>query len=80
MIEYLPDGEAVLLHAKSGQYFGLDSTGVDMWSALVSSSSVEEAYQILLAQYDVDANRLRADLERLIENLVAHELVKIVDR
>ena len=70
-------GESVLLNLKSEKYFGLDEVGTRMWGALTSSSSIQDAYETLLAEYDVEAERLRHDLSDLIEKLVEHELIEV---
>ena len=76
-VEHLPDGEAVLLNRSSERYFGLDEVGVQMWLALTSSPSIEDAYLELLASYEAKPDQLRADLERLVAELVSHELLEI---
>jgi hypothetical protein len=75
-VEYLPDGEAVLLHRGSEQYFGLDEMGVQVFLAVTSHPSVEDAYQELLTAYEVEPDELRRDIERLITDLVSHELLE----
>ena len=77
LIEYLPDGEAVLLNTRTERYFGLDSMGVQIWSTLVSSPTIGEAYESLLDEYDVEAVRLRADLENFVEDLVSNGLLEV---
>jgi len=47
-----------------------------MWEALTKANTVEAAYQELLATYDVDKQRLRQDLEKLIERLVENGLLE----
>lgn len=73
------EGESVLLNLNSECYFGLDEVGTDMWRALTTSESVEAAHQKLLAQYEVDTERLRQDLNELIEKLVEQGLIEIRD-
>lgn len=72
-------GESVLLNLNTESYFGLDEVGTDMWRALTTSDSVEAAYQMLLTQYDVEPERLRQDLNELIEKLVEQGLIEIRD-
>ena len=69
--------ESVILNLNSERYFGLDNVGTRMLSVLNSSESIEAAYQLLLAEYDVDPEVLRQDLTALIENLVQQGLVTI---
>ena len=73
------DGEAVLLNLKSECYFGLDVVGMRMWQVLTEMDSVKAAYETLLAEFDVEPERLRQDLEELIQQLVEHGLVATPD-
>ena len=70
-------GESVLLNLKSEKYFGLDEVGTRMWGAITSSGSIQEAYETLLAEYDVEAERLRHDLSDLIEKLAEQGLIEV---
>ncbi len=70
-------GESVLLNLKNERYFGLDDVGTQMWKALVASDSIQAAYERLLAEYDVEANRLRQDLDDLIQKLLEQGLVEV---
>lgn len=68
--------ESVLLNLEKESYFGLDPVGTRMWQALTKAATVEDAYQELLAGYEVDADRLRQDLAGLIEKLVENGLLE----
>jgi len=70
-------GESVLLNVQSGRYFGLDEVGTRMWAALTAAESLQAARDALLAEYDVDAERLEQDLRGLVERLVEHGLVEV---
>ncbi len=69
-------GESVLLNVQKECYFGLDPVGTRMWEALTKGNTVEAAYEELLRTYDVDAERLRRDLEGLIEKLIENGLLE----
>ena len=71
------EGESVLLNLKSESYFGLDEVGTRMWAVLSRSESIQQAYEALLAEYDVDPDVLRRDLLHLIDELIEHGLVEI---
>jgi Coenzyme PQQ synthesis protein D (PqqD) len=73
------DGEGVLLNLKSESYFGLDEVGMRMWQVLTEKDSVKAAYETLLAEYDVEPDKLQKDLEELIDQLVEHGLVATTD-
>lgn len=71
------DGEAVILNLETESYLGLDAVGTRMWNVLTAQPSIEAAYQVLLAEYDVAPETLRADLERLIGEMLEHKLVNL---
>lgn len=71
------EGESVLLNLDSECYFGLDTVGTHFWTTLCESASIGAAYDTLLATYEVEAERLRHDLEHLIDALTQNGLVDI---
>src|SRR5262245_20840847 len=71
-------GEAVILDLKTERYLGLDETGTRMWRLLTESDSIQEAYAVLLDEYDVEPDRLRRDLVGFVEELSNHGLIEIV--
>ena len=71
------EGESVLLNLKSERYFGLDEVGTRMWAVLSKSESIQQAYDALLAEYDVEPDVLRRDLLHLIDKLIEHGLVEM---
>lgn len=72
-------GEAVLLDLASATYFGLDEVGTRFWALVTTLPSVQAAYEALLAEYAVAPEVLRADLERLLGELVNHGLLVVDD-
>lgn len=67
--------ESVLLHLQSETYLGLDPVGTRMWTLLTESASVQQAYEALLREYEVDSRQLRSDLEEFLAKLVQNDLV-----
>ena len=61
--------ESVLLNLKDSHYWGLNVVGTRMYELLTQKGDVEQAYQALLAEFDVDAAALRADLLELVAKL-----------
>jgi hypothetical protein len=70
-------GELVLLNFATESYYGLDAIGARMVAVLTAEPSVDRAVEVLLGEYDVDAERLRADVDRLLAKLVAGGLVDL---
>jgi DeoR/GlpR family transcriptional regulator of sugar metabolism len=48
-----------------------------MWNALTTSASIQEAYQTLLARYDVAPEVLRRDLQQLVDQLLVAGLLEL---
>ena len=71
------DGESVLLKLQSECYFGLDEIGTRIWELLLSSDSIERAYESVLSEFDVDPNQFRADLTELVDSLVQQGLIEV---
>jgi len=71
------DDEAVLLHLDRELYFGLDDVGTRMWTVLVSSDSVQAAYELLLSEFDVEPDILRQDLDEFLAGMIEQELLRI---
>jgi hypothetical protein len=69
--------EAVLLNLKTEMYLGLDPVATRIWAALEGSPSIQHAYERLLEEYDVEPDVLRRDIEQLLQDLLAHELIRI---
>lgn len=70
-------GESVLLNLDSECYFGLDDVGTRMLTILNNSDSVQDAYESLLEEYEVDGEVLRHDLTAIIQQLAEKGLVEI---
>ena len=73
------EGEAVLLNLVNGQYYGLDESSYDMYNTLVSSSSVQDAYEFLCREYEVEPSQLRADLDQFLKHLLENGLLIYAD-
>jgi len=71
-------GEMVLLNLESGKYYGLDEVGARMYILLAEHGSLEAAFQAMLAEYQVEAEQLEADLITLVEDLAAHGLLHVL--
>ena len=71
------EGESVLLNLNSESYFGLDDVGTRMWAALATARTLQGAFEILLAEYDVDPAQLRADLGTFVEKLSELGLLRV---
>ena len=71
------EGEAVILNLESGIYFGLDSVGTRIWSLLQEDGSLRRTFELLQQEYDVEPERLEADILRLVEELRSNHLLSV---
>lgn len=68
--------ESVLLDLKTERYLGLDDVSARFWDLLTSGGSIQAAYDTLLAEFEVDPDRLRHDLDDFVQELVQFGLVE----
>ena len=71
------DEEMVLLDMNSENYFGLDEVGTAIWQAMQEKEVLQEVYNTLLEQYDVEAEVLEKDILDFVEKLVESGLVEV---
>ena len=69
--------EAVILNLKSEIYLGLDPVGTRMWMVLHSAPSIQAAYELLLAEFEVEPERLRRDLDKLLDQMLEQGLIEL---
>ena len=68
--------EGVLVNLNTNLYLGLNPMGTRMWNLLGRASSIQEAYDELLQEYEVEPSQLRADLKEFIDQLLREMLVE----
>lgn len=68
-------GEAVLLNAKTGDYFGLNEVGSDFYQLVDGKKNLDEIIDLLEQEYDVHREVLKADLEGLVVRLLEKEIL-----
>jgi Coenzyme PQQ synthesis protein D (PqqD) len=71
-------GNAILLlDIETGRSFRLDEPGARAWKVLTSAPSIRRAFETLLAEFQVEPDRLKQDLETLVETLDAQGLLNV---
>lgn len=68
--------EAVLLNLKTEKYLGLDNVSNRIWQALTTEGTIQSAYDVLLAEFEVDPSKLHADLDEFVQQLLQFGLVE----
>src|SRR5439155_25926548 len=72
-------GEAAILNLQNGVYYGLDPVGARIWNLIQEPKGINEIYEILLKEYNVDPDRCERDLLALLQKLAAEGLIEVRD-
>jgi hypothetical protein len=70
-------GEVAILNLTNGVYYGLDPVGARVWNLIQERKTFAELRDTLLAEYEVDAAGLEADLRDLLGQLAEQQLIEI---
>ena len=75
------DDELVLLNVVTGQYFGLNPVGGDVWRILAGAADAGLSFDALVAQvgagFEGDPSVIRADLVGLLTQLAEKHLISV---
>lgn len=69
------DGEAIIINLTNGMYYSMDQVGGLLWTLIERGQNISEMVDAVVDAYDVDAERVRPDLERLLAELLEEQLV-----
>lgn len=72
------DGELVLMHMNSGEYFGMDKTTTKMWTLLENPKTKEVLVNDLTQVYDVEKDRCEEDITPVLTNMVNRGFLKTI--
>jgi len=72
------DDEMVLMDTVNGEYYGLNKTGTVLLEALLETRNTAAAVARASELFDAPAETIAADLQVLVEELLARELVKSI--
>ena len=72
------ENESVILNLNTEAYHGLDDVGTAMWKAIIQAASIQEAFETLLSEYDIEPAQLRQDLDDFLEKLRQRGMVEFV--
>lgn len=71
------DDEMVILDMESENYFGLDEVGTSIWQAMQEHGTLQEVFDALLEQYEVEPEVLEKDLSDFVEKLLESGLIEV---
>ena len=73
----MPDGDTILLHLRTSQYFSLNGTGSLIWELMESSTSMAGMSQVLSDRFDVTPQTADETVRELMRDLKAHKLITV---
>ena len=68
--------ELVLLHRATRAVFTLNGTGREVWRRLEDPCTIDAAVEAVTAAFTVDEATARADVTKLVDELVAADLAR----
>ena len=71
------DSTTVVLDVDTGRSFTLDAIGSRVWTLLVSLPTAQIAFDTLLAEFAGEPSQVRADLEKIIDQLTTNRLLSV---
>jgi len=71
------DGELVMLSVDRGQYFGVSGVGTRIWQWLEEPASPDELVERVCAEFDVDEETCRTEVNEFLAKMLSLELVAL---
>jgi hypothetical protein len=72
-------GEAVVLDPNTGRYYGLNELGARIFELASEPRPVEWITRALLQEYEVEAEKLKADLLSFLHEMQQRHLIEVTD-
>jgi hypothetical protein len=76
VIQEIIDGEALIVHTRTGSYYSLLGSGVRIWEGLLGGMSVEQTARQFTTSDQVGLEGIREQVEQFIAQLLADELIR----
>lgn len=70
-------GDSVVLDLRDGVYYELNEVATRIWKLVQEPVPVATILASLLAEYDVDADKCKADLLMLVQDMASRGLVEL---
>jgi ABC-type Zn uptake system ZnuABC Zn-binding protein ZnuA len=73
------DGDLVLLHPDTGEYYGAKLTGHHIWQLMENPCAIENIVDELVKHYDADRETIATDVSAFLTDLHAAGLILVED-
>lgn len=71
------DGDSVMMHIQSGEFFNLNEVTTDIWNLLKTPSSLDNILAELQELYDVDPETCKIETVPVIQQMVDIKMIVI---
>ncbi|MFV9656116.1 PqqD family peptide modification chaperone [Pseudomonas sp. NY15366] len=71
------DGDIVMMHISSGQYFGISGVGPRIWALLERPITLDALIATIVNEYIVDEQTCRNDIQAFMQNLLDQGAARI---
>lgn len=78
VIDRIVDGEALVIHLDSGDYYSLNGVGTRVWEEMDGAKTVSELANIIALEYEVTVEQAQTDVQALVDQLLSEQLVVVV--
>jgi hypothetical protein len=69
------NGEIVLFHVSSGNYFSLNEIGKAIWLGLSEGLEVDSIIERITGEYDADYDVIKSDVEEMLSKMKEEGLI-----
>ena len=70
------NGQTIVAHTRTNTAVGLSEVAGDLWRSILQHGNIEAVVEDLLGRYEIDAATVRRELDALIEDLRARDLIE----
>jgi hypothetical protein len=76
VIHELLDGEVIVVNLDTGTYYGIPSTGAQIWSLVTQGASLDETVTALLGRHETTQAVVEPAVQAFVDELVGEELLE----
>jgi hypothetical protein len=73
------DDDLVMMDVNSGNYFGINPVGAEIWNKMEEPVTIQEIINQLLAEYDIDEEICRRETLAFVQQTLERGFVKVLD-
>lgn len=74
------DGETVMMHIETGEYFGCDEIASRVWGLIKEPCSVAAVCNALTEEFDVEREQCEGDVISFLESLASTSLIDVTSK